>query len=394
MSEHEPDFGPAGDGRRPRTWADEVRQHLEADPPDYRAAASAALTPTDPARQRREAVLDALERESPDPQRVANLIRDLERAAEREADVQPMATWANEPLPEPILWLAEAGPTAPLLSAGEVALLASPGGLGKSTITLGIAAAAAGAGQEAKVFGLGVRPGPVTLASYEDSPARLAHRMRWYAPREPLPPAEPDEIRAAMAWENVHPIPRLGALWQADEDGGSRPGPEWPRFWRTVGKTGAKLAVIDPASVALADVSTSETGPVRAFLGEVAAEAEENGCGVLIVAHDTKASRNLAAAGENPGAGAVAGSAAWYDAARGVAYLRSEADGLTLECLKSNHGPTGWGVRLKVRENPFRGPDPTPDRTFARPEDLAEWRASEAEATKKAKPRKTKYRHD
>ena len=33
------------------------------------------------------------------------------------------------------------------------------------------------------------------------------------------------------------------------------------------------------------------------------------GCGVLLVAHDTKAARNLAMAGQDPGAGAVAGSA-------------------------------------------------------------------------------------
>ena len=57
----------------------------------------------------------------------------------------------------------------------------------------------------------------------------------------------------------------------------------------------ARLVVIDPVSAALADVSTSETA----------------GTGVLLVAYDTKSARNAIVRGEDPGAGVVAGSAAW-----------------------------------------------------------------------------------
>ena len=70
------------------------------------------------------------------------------------------------------------------------------------------------------------------------------------------------------------------------------------------------LVIVDPVSAALADADTSQTGPARTFLGLLSQEAATAGCGVLLVAHDTKSARNLAMAGQDPGAGAVAGSAA------------------------------------------------------------------------------------
>ena len=72
--------------------------------------------------------------------------------------------------------------------------------------------------------------------------------------------------------------------------------------------------------------------------------------GVLVVAHDTKAARNEAKASGEPGAGAVAGSAQWFDAARGVLYLHADphvADCRIVECIKANHGRRGWGARLR-----------------------------------------------
>lgn len=110
--------------------------------------------------------------------------------------------------------------------------------------------------------------------------------------------------------------------------------------------------VIDPASAALADVSTGETGPVRAFLRALTVEADQTGTGVLIVTHSTKAARNAARAGDDPGAGIVAGSAAWYDGARGVLTLTALPENpatRSLECAKSNYGRKGWGAVLHER---------------------------------------------
>ena len=270
--------------------------------------------------------------------------------------VRSAADFADMPQPAPVLWRDD--PSAPdstdvdaVLSVGEVAILASAGGLGKSTLVLELASAAVAAAEGGTAClpacGLAVAAGPVVLVSFEDAPVRIAHRLTWMN-RGNVPDA-------------VHLVPDPIPLWVAADGGGqSHPGVQWDAVWRTVREIGARLVVIDPVSAALADVSTTETGPVRAFLRALAAEAEAGGAGVLLVAHDTKAARNAVAKGEDPGAGVVAGSAAWYDGARGVLALIRDprSDDRLLECVKANYGRTGWGARLIERTgagDTFRG---------------------------------------
>ena len=108
--------------------------------------------------------------------------------------------------------------------------------------------------------------------------------------------------------------------------------------------------MIDPASAAL-EGATNDSGPVRRFMDALRLKAETIGVGVLMIAHDTKSARNEAKAGGDPGAGAVAGSASWFDACRGVLYLRptpGDRDRWLLECVKANYGRTGWGAQLKA----------------------------------------------
>ena len=184
----------------------------------------------------------------------------------------------------------------------------------------------------------------------------------------------PPESRHRLTWMNagvvpaaVHVAPDPPPLWVAagDRGGESHPGAQWDALWRAIRSAGARLVVIDPVSAALADVDTSQTGPVRAFLRALTREAAPDeaaawrGCGVLLVAHDTKGARNAVARGEDPGAGVVAGSAAWYDGARGVLSLARcpSSDDRLLECVKANYGRTGWGARLRERtvDGAFRG---------------------------------------
>ena len=122
----------------------------------------------------------------------------------------------------------------------------------------------------------------------------------------------------------------------------------WERLWREIKATAPALVIVDPASAALADADTSQTGPARTFLRLCSQEAATAGC-VLLVAHDTKSARNLAMAGQDPGAGAVAGSAAWYDGARGVLTLVPDPTARgerLLVAIKANYGRTGWGAQL------------------------------------------------
>ena len=268
----------------------------------------------------------------------------FEAAATPAPVVVDVADYLTAPQPAPVLWRdpepseAARDPDA-VLSVGECAILASAGGLGKSTWTLEVASAAVAAAELGADYGaacgLRVAAGPVALVSFEDAPARIAHRLTWMHPGGKVP-------RGAL-----HVAPDPTPLWMAagDRGGESHHGAQWDALWRAVRDLGARLVVIDPVSAALADVSTTETGPVRAFLRALTAEAAAVGAGVLLVAHDTKAARNAAARGEDPGAGVVAGSAAWFDGARGVLSLARDtlSDDRLLECVKAKLRPHRLG---------------------------------------------------
>ena len=316
-------------------------------------AATGVAEPPDPLAD--QAVIDrALQ--APDPMAVLSAAL---------SPLRPATAFANVSQPTPVLWRDDS--TAhqastdvdAVLSIGEVAILASAGGLGKSTFTLEVASAAVVAADTGQNYGaacgLRVISGPVVLVSYEDAPARIAHRLTWM-------PA--DKVDGIHLWPDPTP------LWVADdpESGESCHGAGWSMLWRAVRAIDARLVVVDPVSAAMADVSTSETGPVRAFLRALSREAAPNkadgwgGCGVLLVAHDTKSARDAIRRGEEPGAGVVAGSAAWYDGSRGVFSLmrdpKAGSDDRLLECVKANYGSTGWGARLGERrqfDGAFRG---------------------------------------
>lgn len=264
-----------------------------------------------------------------------------------EADIQPLQAFIEEPKPETILWRDTEDDSQnrwqydPILAVGEVAVLAAPGGTGKSYLSLAVAVAAAAAAWpngHGKACGLCAKAGPVVVVSYEDSAVRMAYRVKNMGPDE-----FPDQL---YTWESPDP------LWQGDPSrpGKTMPAASWRSLWDKVKAVKARLVIIDPASAALVDVSANEASPVRHFFRSIEKEAEAVGCGVLIVAHDTKSGRNEARDTGTAGAGAIAGSAVWFDAARGVLYLHrteSETTQRHLTAIKANHGRTGWGAVLR-----------------------------------------------
>lgn len=270
-------------------------------------------------------------------------------------ELKALEEWEGSQSPARVLWQTlpasvEQWPSE-ALAVGEVTLLSAPGGTGKSYLTLALAKAAAVAANdenrtEGYACGLTIRAGSTVLVSYEDSAVRLYHRISALRVDDgpgKKPRKGGDWTGRIHLWEEAEP------LWIADPDlrGESGPSPSWAPLWQRVRTLRPALVVIDPASVALANLSASEGVPVRAFLRALAHEAEAAGTGILLVAHDTKAARNATRWGGDPGAGAVAGSASWFDAARNVLYLRRISEGeRLLESLKSNHGRPGWGVVL------------------------------------------------
>ena len=282
--------------------------------------------------------------------------KDADAAASALPDHRVIATVtgaATAPTPHTLAWgLSGAGRVVlwrdaddqhadAVLSVGEVALLSGEGDLGKSYVTLALAVAgvlAADLGQDyGEACGLRVMPGPVALVSYEDSPARI---YGWLG-----------RMGQTAAADRIHSLPNPPPLWTADS-GASREANWWGDLWQYVRGIGARLVIVDPASVALADADVSQTGPVRKFLRALMHEARQAECGVLVVSHSTKAARNALRCGDDPGAGVVAGSAAWYDGARGVLSLEEAPDNpgaRILECVKANYGRKGWGTILNER---------------------------------------------
>lgn len=253
---------------------------------------------------------------------------------------RPLADWQGQPAPKPVIWHqpGENRNPWPLVSMGEPGIISAPGGSGKSYLSLAIARAAVTGehgGSPGDALGLKVRPSNVLLISYEDSPIRLCHRMG-------------DDVP-----DGIEILPEPGPLVEIGLEGGYRGGDAWATLKATcAGAAIPPLVIIDPIGAAIEGLDQSDAAAVRFFMQGLA----ELNAGVLLIAHDTKGARNAARAGDDPGAGVVAGSSAWQDRARAVAYLRSGPRGCEfriLEVTKANHGPAGWGIGLRPDKGPF-----------------------------------------
>ena len=263
------------------------------------------------------------------------------------------------------------------LARGEVAILAGPGGTGKSYVSLALALAAARASdaEHGEACGLRVRPGPVVLVSYEDSSGRIAARVQRMV-SGPFP-------ERLHVWREPEPL-FVRAADDEDSMAEVRPGPSWDVFWTSVRSLGPSFVIVDPISAALEGISANESTPVRQFMMALGAQAQAARTSVLLIGHDTKTARAAASRGEDPEAGVVAGSATWFDAARGVLYLSRLAKDLAdkaqdkeakpdkanqragqrqLTCVKSNYGRTGWVVALREVKGSrgFAGFEAVPD---------------------------------
>ena len=264
---------------------------------------------------------------------------------------RPITHWRNSPAPTTVLWrdIGEVAPSGTadevkdaICSSGEPCIIAAPGGSGKSYLTLGLAATAVGAASCDAAFGtacgLRVRPGPVVLLSYEDRPRRTWHRFRHVASSDNC-----NILDDAQA--SVHVIDPAAPLYEADPETrlGIRPAMGWAALWTAVEMIKPSLIIVDPLSAALEGVSVNEGSAVRRLMAAVADASDRFDVGIVFVAHDTKAARAETKRGGDPGAGAVAGSGVWFDAARAVIYLftNSETNERLLQALKVNNGRAG-----------------------------------------------------
>ena len=280
------------------------------------------------------------------------------------ADLPAITEWFNEPEPPAAIW--RDNPNQPdgepagargrdaVASDGEPALLSAPGKSGKSFVALDLALAAAVADVTGADFGaacgLRVRAGGTVIRSYEDRAVRLAARLRGCMRRwEQRRLATGEALNKAAGRIRIAVDPEALFVPGESRTESVRTGATWAPFWAGVEGAAPALVILDPASALIHGASMNDSGLARYAMGKIAAESERLNVGVLIVSHDTKEARRAAAGGGKPGAGAVAGSATWFDAARGILYLYRDPHtegGRMLQCLAVNHGRDEWGADL------------------------------------------------
>ena len=226
-----------------------------------------------------------------------------------------------------------------VLSVGTVALLAGAGGAAKTTLALQVALAAAatpdGADREACDGALIVAGGPVVFATYEDAPPVIRDRVLHMVERGAHLADGLDRMHLLdlAGWPLYGPPAGLGySAPPTSADG-------WAPLWSAVEATGARLVIVDPALAAFTGESNA-AGPVRSFIGALAATSAKRRAAVLLIAHSSKAARRD---GDPYDPGQIGGSSHWTDGARGALSLSRAADNPDrhrLAVVKANYGPS------------------------------------------------------
>ena len=282
----------------------------------------------------------------------------------------------DDTLPQTVLRLV--GKTGSVLSVGQVCILSGEGGVAKSALAcdlaLGIAAAGHGMfplGTDGREDGLSDglaelpgdlfygRGGNVLIYTAEDPPSRISWRLKRLVHERNLD-EDPDVPRRVLSGVSVLHGLRM-PLFGPTEEGrilyNSRPGPlpGMDYLREAVARVEPTLVIIDPALCAYVGDSNGPA-PVREFLGALCDLAQDAKCGVLVLAHSTKAARgrgrprgnSTRASSEEQGPdiydpGMVSGSAAWTDGVRGAMTMTwhpSMAEHRVLGVSKSNWGPS------------------------------------------------------
>ena len=289
----------------------------------------------------------------------ADAVRQAE--AERRADTAAAAlAWdaaaVERTLPESIV---SDGRRGCLLPVGEVSVFAGLSGIGKSTVTLhaAVAAAAADDGLHVELWPHGptIRGGPVVAVGYEDAAPWLHLRAKDAAAFRDGATGDSRHAKAIADTGRLSVAVLDGPLtaYQSEQGGGGSlvTTPAWAAVWSRVREIGARFVVIDPVALALDSGPMGYApGPVSEFYRGLRQEAAQTGSAVLLVAHMPKAAR-----GKGPNdidAGDISGSAAWVDRSRSALTLASEQnieDRYALTVQKANYAATGTAWPLTVR---------------------------------------------
>jgi len=217
------------------------------------------------------------------------------------------------------------------IPVGKVSLLAGDPGLGKSLITVDIAARVTTGRFWPELTDQAQRGGVVLLSAEDDTADTIVPRLH---------AADADLSRihllTAIEWYDSDRNKKTQRSFSLERD--------LPALATAIDKTpGCRLVVIDPISSYLGKTDSHKNADVRAVLAPLAELAQQKQVAVLAVSHLTKAG--------GPAVGRVMGSLAFVAAARAVWCVACDKEDKSLRLLlpvKCNLGPRPTGLSYKV----------------------------------------------
>ncbi|MGH8272518.1 MAG: AAA family ATPase, partial [Gammaproteobacteria bacterium] len=226
---------------------------------------------------------------------------------------------------EALMWLWEGR-----IPLGKVSMLVGDPGLGKSMVTLGMAATVSRGGRW-PIRGEGVAPaGDVVLVSAEDDPADTIR------PRLEAAGADLNRVHILDGIKEVTDAgERIKRPWNLADL------PELERLFERL--PACKLLVIDPVSAYLAGADSHKNADIRALLAPLSELAAKHKLAALAVSHLNKS--------QGPAIYRTTGSLAFAAAARAVYCVTKDADDpgrRILVPIKANLAPDASGVAYRI----------------------------------------------
>ena len=243
--------------------------------------------------------------------------------------------------PEPVCFAVE-----PWMPKRHVTLMGGHGGIGKSSLALGIAAHVS-CGRD--FAGLHVTQSPVVFVSLEDEPAIVRLRLRKVI--------EAYQLNPQTVLENMRLLDGTEAAAALMVEGsGHGTAPTFTRAFNEVSEAseGAGLIIIDNASDAFA-ANENARREVRLFIRGLAAIARRHNAALVLLAHIDKSSAKDGARGNS-----YSGSTAWHNSARSRLALMEQDGHIQLVHEKANLSPKAPPLEIA-----FRNDVPMPEQATA-----------------------------
>ena len=280
--------------------------------------------------------------------------RDVARVLDTLAEVDGMPeplqgfTWADFGDPPPQPWAIP-----DWLPSGAVTLLSGPPGVGKSRLTLQLAAGVAGGAEgggwiEGTALSLDHRLAtegktPVVFASWEDRPA-VVFRTLASLSGSARPWVRPDIPLLLPGNDKVNGIAARGPLYEARSR--YQPGNITDLTWQLqeyATEQGAALVVLDSLAAVYAS-NENDRAEVRSFLSCWDAWAYQQDCAVLVLSHPPKSAADYS------------GSTDWLAGARSMWTLTKEPRGKLPKRGEEDNRPMGWKLACPKSNYAEEGP--------------------------------------